>query len=88
MSILCGGSWLVLDPSLTSLCLSVCVLPLLVTKGHEPSGCVTQVYMNKVINSRMHFGTVVINITNLLEPSGKALYIILQYSPEQILSVP
>lgn len=43
--------------------------------------------MDKIINSRMHFCTVVINTTNLLEPSGKALHIIYQYSPEQILSM-
>lgn len=30
---------------------------------------------------------VVINTANLLEPSGKALHIIHQYSPEQILSL-
>lgn len=35
----------------------------------------------------MQFWTVVINTANLLEPSGKALHIIHQYSPEQILSV-
>lgn len=54
----------------------------------SPSRLVTQVYMDKIINSRTHFWTVVINTTNLLELSGKALYIIRQYSPEQILSVP
>lgn len=62
--------------------------PFLLQRGDEPFGLVTQVYVDKIINSRMHFWTVVINKTNLLEPSGKALHIIHQYSPDQILSVP
>lgn len=61
--------------------------PFLLQRGDELSGLVTQVYMDKIINSRMHFWTVVINTTNLLEPSGNALHII-HYSLEQILSVP
>lgn len=50
--------------------------PFLLQRGDEPFGLVTQVYVDKIINSRMHFWTVVINKTNLLEPSGKALHII------------
>lgn len=63
-------------------------LPFLLQGEDGPSGLVTWVYMDKIINSWMHFWAVIINTTNLLEPSGKPLHIIHQYSPEQILSVP
>lgn len=80
-----GLSWAL---QLTPFVYSFTFFPFLLQTGDGPSGLVTQVYMDKMLDSRMHFWAVVINAANLLEPSGKALHIILQYSPEQILSVP